>query len=233
MIRNLFPSALRMLFAVAFVFIAPVSLRAQKGHFSGMLEYRISVQDSSLRSLYPDNSMLIYTNDTIVRQETGATQLGKQVTIRHMEKNKSYLLLETGFGNFAIPTDLNELIAKDSIPKPSKYHFTKKGGKRKVLGKKARRMLVTHEDTEGVMEFLYFKDIDKKYNAAFPELPGLPVKYYVITPDATFEYELVRISEYSPNRDLFGIPSDFERISFDEFIERMLSNKGNPEIVPE
>src|SRR3989338_6114616 len=76
------------------------SLAQSKTSFTGMLEYKITVRDTSLRNFFPDNTMAIYTNDTVVRQENYTPQLGQQVNIRHIEKNKSYLLLQTDFGKF-------------------------------------------------------------------------------------------------------------------------------------
>lgn len=217
----------------AFILFQQYALAQSKTSFSGMLEYKITVRDTSLRGFFPDNTMAIYTNDTVVRQENYTPQLGQQVNIRHIEKNKSYLLLQTDFGKFAIPSDLNALMDKDSSKHESKYTFTKKGGSRKIVGQKAKRMLVTHPDSEETFEFWYFKNVDGKYNDAFTELPGLPVKYSVVTPDAVFDYELTRFVPYTPNRDMFGVPSDFERVDFDEFIERMLAAKGTGEITPE
>ena len=57
-------------------------------------------------------------------------------------------------------------------------------------------------------------------------MPYLPVVYYVITQDVILKYELVRISEYIPHRDLFGIPTDFEKVTFDEFLDKYLEFKG-------
>ncbi|NRA10635.1 MAG: hypothetical protein HRT57_01610 [Crocinitomicaceae bacterium] len=62
--------------------------------FSGMLEYSVSLKDTNLNVFNKESSMIIYTNDTISRMENFTGQLGKQVTIRHMELNKSYLLIE-------------------------------------------------------------------------------------------------------------------------------------------
>ncbi len=222
-----------LLLLIASVGISTPLSAQKKNSFTGMLEYKITVRDTNLRAFFPDNSMFIYTNDTIVRQENYTPQLGEQVTIRHMEKNKSYLLLTTDFGNFAIPSDLSELTGKDSTKRVSKYHFSKKAFGKKVLGRKAKRMIVTHDDQKDPFEFLYYKNIANKYNDAFPEMPGLPVRYSVVTPDAVFDYQLVRISEYTPNRDLFGIPSDYERTTFDDFIEKMIQSKSGGEFSPE
>jgi hypothetical protein len=59
----------------------------------------------------------------------------------------------------------------------------------------------------------------------YSEIPGLPVRYSVPMTDATLDYELVKMSEYTPDRDLFGIPDDFERISFNDFMDRLIDSK--------
>lgn len=212
-----------------FITIAVVNSSIGQKPFTGMLEYSITARDTNFRQLYPENKMIIYTNDTIVRQVNFTQHLGEQVTIRHMKKNKSYLLLNTDYGKFAIQSDLNKL-AGDSIPKPSKYHFQKKGGSKKYLGMKLKRYMVTHEETQEQYEFWYNKKMEGKYNSAFEELPGFPVIYTVVTPDVVLDYKLTKISPYTPDRDLFGIPSDYERISFDDFLDKILQqNSPQPE----
>ena len=47
--------------------------------------------------------------------------------------------------------------------------------------------------------------------------------------DAVLDYELVKMSEYTPERDLFGIPDDFERISFNDFMDRLIDSQENME----
>ena len=210
---------------VLFLVIFTFSSSAQKNKsFRGMLEYKISVADTSLAHLVPENRMIVYSNDTIVRIENFTQHLGKQVTIRHMVLNKSYLLVETPFGKYAIRADHNEIdSAKADVP--SKYTFSKKHWKRKVLGRRANRMEVSHEYFEAPVEMLYLKGYSPRILDAFNEVPGLPVKYTVATSDANLNYELVKMSEYTPSNDLFGIPSDFEKIGFEDFMDKMIESK--------
>lgn len=195
--------------------------------FTGMLEYRVTPEDTSLNSLYPETSMIVYTNDTIVRMENYTSSFGKQVTIRHIEKNKSYQLLETDFGKYAIQVDLNQ---KDTVPTEARYTFDKTCGKKKILGKKAKAIEVMSEGYTEPKTFYYYKDIENKYINTFPEIPGLVTEYYVTTYDVILKYELVRINEYTPDRDLFGIPSDYKRVSIDEFMDIYLEYKSKGEI---
>lgn len=198
------------------------SVFAQKCDFSsGMLAYTITARDTALRSILPDNEMFLYTNDTIVRTENFTQQLGKQVVIRHIEKNKSYLLLDTPIGKYAIQTD-------HSKADTAKNHYTykKKLFRKKILGMKANRVMVSHPDFSEPIEFWYLKNVSSKYIPSFPGLPGLPVKYSLSTADGILNYELKRMSSYTPDRDLFGIPSDFKRVSFDAFLELMIGDEN-------
>ena len=78
-------------------------------------------------------------------------------------------------------------------------------------------------------EFLYLKKHPNKYLNNSPEIPGLLIRYSVVTVDGILDYELVRFNEYTPNRDLFGIPSDYKKVTIDEFMDEILNTKA-PEI---
>jgi len=225
---NIYINSWKCLLGVLAILLLNTTSHAQKTQrFTGMLEYKISVHDTSLRSLFPENSMIIYTNDTITRIENFTSQLGKQVVLRHMEKKKSYLLLDTQVGKFAIRTDESNSDAKqDSTTPKREFTFEKKMCKRKIVNRKANRMLVSHPEFETPIEFLYFKKISNKYSTFYTEMPGLPVKFSVPTADGIVDYELVKMSEYAPNHDLFGVPSDHQLVTFDEFLEKMVSKSS-------
>lgn len=196
-----------------------------------MLEYKISVRDSALRDLVPDNRMVVYSNDTIVRIENFTDNLGKQIAIKHMLMDKSYLLLETEFGKFAIQMDESEEQEKaqasdTSTVEVDNYVFKKKCGKKRLLGRKMNRLMVSNPDFGEPIEFLYMKGYSTQIVNAYPEINGIPTKYSVITPDAIFDYELVKINEFTPQHDLFGVPSDFERVSFDDFMDKLIDSKA-------
>lgn len=212
------------------LFILTGSYAQKQAPFTGMLEYKITPRDTANTALTATNQMFVYTNDTITRTENFTNQLGQQVAIRHMEKEKSYLLLITDLGKFAIQTDH---ASNDSIKKPNQYVFKKKWFKRKIAGKKANKMLVSHPNFKEPIEFLYLKKTPNKYVKIYSEIPGLLVKYSIATEDGILDYELVKFNEYTPNKDLFGIPSDFERISFDEFLDRMIKAKEEAQSIPQ
>ncbi len=211
--------------------IASFSQSKKTKTFVGMLEYKIIVRDSSLKELVPDNRMIVYTNDTIVRVENFTQNLGNQIAIKHMLLDKSYLMLDTEFGKFAIQMDETEdqkqkQASDTTSSEMDKFVFEKKCGKTRMLGRKMNRLMVSHPEFKEPIEFLYLKGYSSEIVNAYPKINGIPTKYSVITPDAIFDYTLVKMSEYTPEHDLFGIPADFERISFDDFMDKLIEAKG-------
>jgi len=213
---------LTLLFLFAFVFLS----NAQKQvPFTGKLVYSIQICDTSLQKLIPVKYMTIYTNDTLLRIENQTDQLGDQVLIKHMGMNKSYLLLQTPLTNYAIQT--NHSTEKiDSFP----FTYKKKFGKKKICGLKANKLMVHHSEFSEDLEFLYFKKYNSKYLNSFFNYPGLLVKYYLPTMDGIYEYKLTYIEEMKPDHDLFGIPSDYKKVTFDQFMEEIMQMREGSEM---
>ncbi len=194
--------------------------------FQGKLVYSIEMADTSLHKFIPIKTMVIYTNDTIVRIENETSQLGKQVVIKHTTLNKSILLVQNGNEKYAIQTDLNkqiEKVNKDSLN--PKLDYKKKLGKRKILNLKANRIELTIKGKKQKIEILYLKKYSPKYIDAYNEIPGLPVRYYINTDDGVAVYTLVYIENVKLNRDLFGVPVDYKKVSFDQFMDEVIKSK--------
>ncbi len=204
------------------IFLAQTAPTFEK--FSGKLVYSVTITDTSLLALIPPREMVIYTNDTLIRIENETDQLGKQVIIKHLILNKSYLLLSTPINNYAIQTDHND---GKEIKYP--YSFTTKRGKRKIAGMKAKKLMVSHENFESPVEFLFLPNYSPKYINTLENFPGLPVLYYISSVDGTYEYRLISMEQNTPEHDLFGIPSDFKRVTFDDFLNEMLQYQQQSE----
>jgi len=126
----------------------------QQDPFSGRLIYSIIMTDTAMVELFPQNEMKVYTNDTLVRVENTTSQLGLQVAIRHLLLNKSYLLLSTDRGNFAIQTKFADSLYND------KYTYKKKLGNKIINGLKAKKVLVSHSNFEQPIQFDYYKKLN-------------------------------------------------------------------------
>lgn len=189
---------------------------AQKEPLSGVFAYKASITLPDTNIVLNSWNVWVYTNDTISRVETETPQFGKQVYIRHMELKKAYLLLEYEGMKYAIQTDLQER-KRDTIA--PEYTITRKlfGGK-KVAGIKSRRYYVVDKNQKEGYYCYFAKKISGKYLEVYPEVGGLATDYFLPSPDGLIRYELVSFTEKPLSRDLFGIPSDYKKITFDEFV---------------
>ena len=196
-----------------------------KASFVGKLTYKITICDTALERFIPIRYMTVYTNDTLIRIENETDRLGKQIVIKHLFLNKSYLLVNTPTGKYAIQANHNE-DNKDSLR--MSYTFQKKCGSKTFCNIKAHKALVRHKDFTRPLVFYYFKKYNPKYLNNFENCPGLPVLYYIPTDDGMLKYELISLNSEVPEHDLFGVPSDFKRVTFDQFIEEMMSSQEDP-----
>lgn len=194
--------------------------------FQGKLVYSIEMADTSLQKYFPTKTMVVYTNDTIVRIENETKQMGKQIVIKHTVLNKSILLLQNGDQKFAIQTDLSKEKNSKNDSIKQKYIYKKKLGKRKIVGLKANRMDVSLQGQKNSIEILYLKHTSPKYVDAYEGIPGLPVRYYIKTEDGIVVYTLIYMDRVVVNRDLLGVPSDYKRVTFDQFLEEMMKSKN-------
>lgn len=181
--------------------------------FEGKMVYKISSQRIDKMGSDSSGYQIIYAKDSMLRIEN-FTQLGKQVYIKHITKNRAYILMEFD----------GKKVALKSIPEPpvntGKYEFKKKREKTAIAGRTARKMQVKIPNVDSLFYMYYFEDISHDYSEAIPGLPGLPVKYTLIANDELSDFELILFEPKEISIDYFGIPSDYEMMTMDEFIER-------------
>jgi hypothetical protein len=199
-------------FLLFFIFSIVSNLKAQKQlPFSGELTFkieRVDVKDSS------KSIQLIYAKDSLIKVVNFNSDKGKQELIKHLSYNKSYLLIESPLQNFAIKT--NEHLVKDSI---SNYTFKTQFGSKKIAGMRAKKVKVKLASVKNELTFLYLKKIPAKYANIYTDFPGLPVLFYVSTPDGLFRYTLQELKSSNPPLELFMIPKDYKKVTFEEFAE--------------
>lgn len=208
--------------AILLVLFSSKALTQKFEPFTGKLTYLVVICDTNLQKIMPPQKMIVYTNDTLIRVENQTDRLGNQIVIKHLVLNKSYLLLSTEYGKYAIQTDHSSVVP-DSLP----YRFKKKCGSKKLCGVKMKKAIVSRKGFDEDLEFLYWKNKSPKYLNNFDNAPGLPTRYYIPTPDGIFKYELIDIQWYNPNKDLFGVDSSYQRVSFDEFLNIMFPQQPN------
>lgn len=203
---------MKKLLLIAFSCISLCAFSQKERTFNGELLYtieRISPKDST------QGKMLIYAKDSLQRVVNFSSNLGKQEMIKHLRLNKSFLLVSTTRGDYAIKTDHHQ--ADSSI----NYSFKRKLGKLSVGGIKAKRAELSITGIDKKFEVFYYKKIDAKYGSAYQNLPGLPVQYIVATEDGIYQYTLESIKFFDPPIDLFIIPDTYQKVSIEEFIQKV------------
>lgn len=186
--------------------------KESKAPFEGKLVYSVS---SALNN--PDDSdsvnyQIVYAKDSLVRIES-FTPIGKQIYIKHIPKNRAYILMDLEFKKVAVQT------IPDTLKSEGKYTFEAKMGSETFAEQKTKKIKVTLNDQDTTMVMNYLPNISPKYTDAIEGIPGLPAKYSVFSNDLWVSYELISFEEREVSRDLFGIPSDHEIMSLDEFME--------------
>jgi hypothetical protein len=199
-----------------FCLIITQNLAQKQVPFQGKLVYKVTKTDSLIPNKKYESNMVVFTNDTLVRIETENIQLGKQILIKNLLLKKYYVLLEINEKKFAIQQHVKE----DSCN--TNYQLKNKFGTKKFANKKAKLVVIKNTKTNSVQNVYYFKGISNKYLDVFPEINGLAVDYKIATEEGIYHYQLIEFSTLKVAKDLFGIPSEYKKVSFDEFIDEMM-----------
>ncbi len=215
---------LKSFFLILFLFTCTnISFSQNYTPFEGKLVYKVELSDSISKKPIETKFVTLFTDDKMVRIESETNQLGSQILIKHLILNKYYILLEVNNQKYAI----QHLMESDSAAQnsPSKYTFTKKFGSKRFDGKKAKKISVNAKHFAKPIDMYYFKNLNPKYLDAIKGIPGLPADYYLQTEDGVYHYTLIQYSEEKQPADLYGIPSTYKKLSFDEFMEIMMQQQ--------
>jgi hypothetical protein len=207
---------------ISFLFIISFFLASAQTFkpFSGRLVYEITNLDK------PNDEplqMSVFSIDSLVRIETPSPVFGNQAFVKHIVKKKSFLLISLDQShNYAIKGDFDKA---DSVVRDKKYYWKKKFGSKKIAGIKSKKLRLTFKKSNKSFNCLYAKNISAKYLDAYNDFPGLPTEYYLETEDGILKYSLLKIEYTTPHYDLFGIPSNYELVTFDEFVNILTEGK--------
>lgn len=219
-VKNMYFRLMKNQIIILFILLISFQIHAQNFKpFSGRMVYNIEFKGISDSVFTFQSKSVLYTNDTLVRIESETGQLGPQVLIKHLIFKKYYLLLEYEQQKYA----LQQHLPTDTIP--SKFSFKKKMGSKKIGGLKAKRVMVSHPNFKQPVEMWYAPNLSPKYLDVLKGINGLPLDYYIQMEDGLLHYQLESVEESPVNMDLFGIPTDFKKISFDEFLNILFNNQ--------
>jgi len=202
-----------LLFLSILLILASCGLKKiQPTSFEGKFVYSVSSRMIDPNAQDSSNFQIVYAKDSMMRVEN-FTKLGKQIYIKHIPKNRAYILMDLGGKKVAIQT------IPEASPNAGKYTFDEKRKTKKIAGELARRVDVGIPNTDTLITMYYYPSILPKYSEAIPGIKGLPAKYTIFSNDEFIEYEMIYFEEQPISKDYFGIPSDHEVMSLEEFIE--------------
>jgi hypothetical protein len=197
-----------------FLLVFSSSYSQFKKPFVGTLVYEVTNLDR------PEDTpleMIVFSLDSLVRIETPSPVFGAQIFIKHIPRKKSYLLISLSeTDHYAIKDDFKN---SDSSKIQVKYIWKRKWGKKTIGGLNAKKVKLTLLKSNQSFDCYYSKEFAAKYQDAYQDFPGIPLEYYVETEDGIIKYILKKHNKIAPNYDLFGIPSNYNRVTFDEFVD--------------
>lgn len=198
--------------------------------FSGELIYRIKKIDvTNLQSGFgnenpnTEEKLIIYAKDSLIKRVHFNSENGIQESIEHLSYGKKILLLSIDIVKYAVqlPTEqTNNQKHSDSTYLLSKKCFPKV----RFAGLKGKPMLLSHPMLINDLKIWFSKKIPPKYNAVYEQIPGLPLKYYIVSEKGLYLYELESLKRYDPPLSMFQIPKTTHIISLKDFIN-ILENK--------
>jgi len=191
--------------------------KAHNEDFQGKLIFKINSPINNPAATDSSNYQIVYLMDSMMRIDS-YTSIGKQLYIKHIPKNKAYILMTLGDKKVAVQT------IPDTASVLKKYSFKPKMGSDIIANQKAKRVMVTHNEQDTTFMVNYLPNISSKYSNALNGLPGFPIKYSIYSSGIWFTHELISLEQRPVNRDNFGIPSDYEIITLDQFMELIKEN---------
>tara|TARA_B100001059_G_C17658634_1_gene488296 strand:- start:147 stop:839 length:693 start_codon:yes stop_codon:yes gene_type:complete len=206
-------------------FLITTSFGQSSSSFSGELIYSITKIDvNNLQNGFgtdnPDaeEKLIIYAKDSLIKRVHFNSQSGIQESIEHLTHSKKILLLSIDSMNYAIqlPSEQRkELEHVDSTYQLSKKCFPKI----RFADHKGKPMLLSHPMLTNELYIWFSRKIHAKYNAAYEELPGLPLKYYIVSEKGLYLYELESLKYYDPPLSIFQVPVGFYILSLEDFLK--------------
>lgn len=212
-----------------FFLIAETSVaKAQKQLGEGSFEYDISI--SSNKSSSPISNALngatlaIYLNDGKSRTEMNSS-LGTEVTVFDNQKQEGFILKEYSGQKLMITMNAANWTDKNKLY--DNLNFQVSNDLVTIGDYKCKKAVASMPD--GKVFTVYFNPEinlgNKKYNNAFPQLPGIPVQFELQSGDLSFKYSLKKITYENVSSIKFAAPRAGFRVMTYEENQQLKKNK--------
>ncbi len=197
--------------------------------FSGELTYRITkINANELQAGFSNNDepeeekMILYAKDSLLKMVHFNSINGIQESLQHLRLQKKILLLTIDSIQYAVQ------LPKESSKSDSDtlYQLEKKCFSRhRIADIKGKSMTLRHPMLKNNLEIWYAPKIESKYNAPYPGIPGMALKYYIVSEQGLYLYELESFKRYDPALALFQISQNAIALPLNEFLEILKSKE--------
>ncbi|MDC0304094.1 DUF4412 domain-containing protein [Flavobacteriales bacterium] len=209
--------------ALVAITIALPSLAQNK--FEGTVVFGLEYKDlpaemAAMEAMLPDEMTTRIKGDkTRLEQSMGMGM--SQVTITDMKTESGTLLMDMMGKKMAVSMSKDELgkLEKKKAETKPKFNYVKGAGK-EIAGYKCEKVMVTMEGVEE-MELFYTNELPAGANKQFEGLKGFPLEYTMDSGQFKVKMTAKTVTKEKLDKSLFGIPSDFEKMTFAEFEKAM------------
>ncbi len=206
---------LSAIFSSVFLLANVHPLLAQKQLSEGSLQYDISITSSKaeapIANSFNGATLSVFLKPTASRTEMKST-LGSETTMFDNRVGKGVILKEYSGQKLMISMDAGNWSDKNRTYE--NLNFTVSEEILKIREYNCKKAVATLPD--GKVFTVYFDPsiaiVNKKYNNAFAQLPGLPVQYELESGNLTFRYTLNRLNYDAVPAIKFEIPKSGYRV---------------------
>ena len=207
-----------MALAIALPTIAQKSF---EGTVTFGLEYKdLPAEMAAMEAMLPDESVTrIKGQKTRVEQSMGMGM--SQVVITDIKNESGTLLMDMMGQKMAVSMSKEELekMEKKGADKKPEFKYSDSETK-EIAGYKCSKATVSMEGV-GEMEIYYTEDLPAGASKQFEGLKGFPLEYTVDSGQFKVKMTAKSVAKEKLDKSLFEIPSDFKKMTFDEFQKAM------------
>lgn len=193
---------------------------AQKILNDVVLTYDISIQsakgEKQIAGALNGATLSLYLTKDKSRSEMISTP-GTESTIFDNKTGKGFILKEYSGQRLMVTTNSDNWSQKNQVN--SKLKFNIDNSTEVIAGYNCKKAIA--ESGDGKLYTVYFDPtysiVNKTYNNAFPQIPGLPVQYELESGNLKFKYLLSKLSNEAINVTKFEAPkSGFRVMTYEE-----------------
>lgn len=190
--------------------------------FEGVVTYEISydlpAEQKGMESGLPSETKMLY-RDGITKsvQEVPATG-GSQIVYTDNKKKKSLILMDLGVQKFAIESDFSDEGEDEQMD------YKETGETKEIAGYTCK--VAEAEVENAIVSVCYTGDLPSIRTQNVSGLEGFPLEIIVESEDASRSMTVVKIEEGNVEKLEFHIPDDYQVMSQEEWLQKMMSGGG-------